>query len=77
MSKIDNKEQLADVLIYEIKTRKVAAIIGKNLPRWSGEGAGRNTAELRLQTGKQRINDNYDCMIVKAGTFQEGDVLAD
>jgi len=68
-------EQRYDVVIYEKATRKIDAIIGKNMKSWDGTGNGRNTAELRIQTGLERINDRYECVMVEAGKYQKGDVL--
>ena len=68
-------EELYDVVIYEKATRKVASVIGKNLKRFDGTGSGRNTAELRAQTGRERINEHYECEIVEAGKYKNGDVL--
>ena len=68
-------EQLYDVVIYEIATRKIDAIIGKDMKRWDGTGSGRNTAELRQQTGEERINERYAVEIVDAGKFHKGDLL--
>jgi hypothetical protein len=68
-------EQLYDVVIYEKATRKIDTIIGKNMKRWDGTGSGRNTAELRVQTGQERINERYECEIVEAGKYRKGDVL--
>jgi len=68
-------EELHDVVIYEKATRKIDAIIGTNMKSWDGNGSGRNTAELRVQTGQERINDRYECEMVAAGKYQKGDVL--
>ena len=68
-------EQLYDVVIYEKATRKIDTIIGTNMRSWDGTGSGRNTAELRVQTGEERINDRYECEMVEAGKFKKGDVL--
>jgi hypothetical protein len=68
-------EQLFDVVIYENGSRKVDAIIGTNMKLWDGEGTGRNTADLRKQTGEERINDRYAVEIVEAGKFKKGDTL--
>lgn len=65
-------EELYDVVIYEKATRKIDAIIGTGMKSWDGTGSGRNTAELRVQTGQERINDRYECEMVAAGKYQEG-----
>ena len=69
-------EQLYDVVIYEISTGKIDAIIGKDMRQWDGTGSGRNTAELRVETGQERINDKYGCVMVEGGRHQKGDILA-
>lgn len=66
---------LYDVVIFEIASRKVDAVIGERLRRWDGSGRGYNTAELRQQTGRERVNERYDAKIVPAGKFQKGDTL--
>lgn len=68
-------EKLYDVVIYEKDTRKIDAIIGRDMKSWDGTGSGRNTAELRVQTGQERINEYYDCEMVEAGKYEKGDVL--
>ena len=68
-------EQLYDVVIYEIATGKIDAVIGKDMKSWDGVGSGRSTAEMRMQTGQERINDRFDCVMVSAGTLQRGDTL--
>lgn len=68
-------EALWDVVIYEIASRKVDAVIGKNMRLWDGTGTGRNTADLRKQTGEERINDRYAVAIVPAGRYGKGDIL--
>lgn len=68
-------EQRFDVVIFHKKTREIDSIIGKSMRRHDGTGSGRNTAELRKQTGQERCNDRYDCEIVNADEFKEGDTL--
>lgn len=68
-------EELHDVVIYEKTTRKIDTIIGTKMKSWDGRGSGRNTAELRMQTGQERINDRYECTMVEAGKYKKGDVL--
>lgn len=65
-----------DVVIYEKATRKIDAIIGRDMRSWDGTGTGRNTAEMRVQTGQERINEHYAVSMVPAGKYQKGDVLA-
>ena len=68
-------EELYDVVIYEKSTLKIDAIIGKDMKSWDGSSNGRNTAELRVQTGQERINDKFECEMVAAGKYQKGDIL--
>lgn len=68
-------EELFDVVIYEKATRKIATIIGTNMRSWDGTGSGRNTAEIRVQTGEERINERYSCEAVAAGIYKKGDVI--
>lgn len=68
-------EPLFDVVIYERATREIESIIGRDMKQWDGCGSGRNTVELRVQTGLERINDKYDCIAVEAGKYNEGDIL--
>lgn len=68
-------EPLYDVVIYEKSTRKIVSMIGTNMKRFGGAGTGRHTAELRVQSGQGRINENYECEMVEAGKFKKGDVL--
>lgn len=70
-----DKNELFDVVIYEKSTRKIDAIIGTNMRSWDGIGSGRNTAELRVQTGQERINEHYECEMVPAGKYKKGDVI--
>lgn len=72
----ETTEQRYDVVIYEKATRKIDAIIGRDMRSWDGEtGTGRNTAETRMQTGQERINELYDVAMVPAGKYQKGDAL--
>jgi len=65
-----------DVVIYEKVTRKIDAIIGRDMRSWDGEtGTGRNTAEMRMQTGLERVNELFGVSMVPAGKYQKGDVL--
>ena len=70
-------EELYDVVIIENATRRIDTIIGTNLKRWDGTGTGRNSVELRVQTGRERINVRYDCLMVPAGKYQPGNVLSE
>lgn len=62
---------LFDVVIYEIATRKVDTITGKDLRMRKGH----YNAERRLETTEGRLNDRYDAEIVPAGKFKAGDIL--
>ena len=64
-----------DVVIYEKSTRIVCQIIGRDMRPHDKTGAGRGTGELRVQTGLSAINASYDCKMVEAGKYKEGDVL--
>ena len=66
---------LFDVVIYEIATQHIDAVIGKNMPLDDGTGSGRNTADLRKQTGRERINEHFDVAIVPANTYSKGGTL--
>lgn len=68
-------KKLYDVVIYEKLTLKIYSIIGKNMRSWDGNGTGRNTAELRVQTGRERINEHYECMMVPSGKYKNGDII--
>jgi hypothetical protein len=65
-------EQRYDVVIYEIATRKIDTIAGKDLRPDSGHF----NAERRLETLLSRLNDRYNAEIVDAGKYQKGDVLS-
>ena len=67
--------ELYDVVIYEKATRKIDTFIGRGMRSWDGTGSGRNTAEMRMQTGQERINELYDVSMVPAGKYQKDDVL--
>lgn len=66
-----------DVVIYEIETRRVVAVIGEAMRRHDGTGSERNTAEYRQQTGRLRVNDRFDVAIVPAGRYAEGGTLSE
>lgn len=68
-------EELFDVVIFEIATRKIDTVIGHSMRKWDGKGTGRNTAELRQQTGRERVNERYDVEIVESEKYKAGDVL--
>jgi hypothetical protein len=68
-------EALYDVVIYEKATRKIDAAIGERMKSFAGKGTGRNTAELRVQTGKERINEDYGCQMIPTGKYRKGDIL--
>ena len=65
--------QKFDVVVYEMRSRKVESVIGKNMPRSKGSF---HTAEKRLDTAFSRINlERYSACIVEAGKYSVGDVL--
>lgn len=72
--------QKYDVVIYKLDTMEVDTVIGTDMESVNSKGMGgngRNTAELRRQTGRERINEHYDCAIVDAGKFAKGSTLSD
>ncbi len=62
-----------DVVVYEIATRKVDAIVGKNMPR----DTGFYNAEKRADTVSPRLNDDFNVAIVPAGKYQKGQFIKD
>lgn len=63
--------QLYDVVVYNIKTRKINTIAGKDM-RYN---TGFYNAEKRIETVREQLNDRYSAAIVKAGLYQKGDKL--
>lgn len=70
------KPEIFDVVIYSDADRKVESVIGKDMRRFDGVGSGRNTADLRKQTGLERVNHHYGVAIVPAGKYAVGSTLA-
>lgn len=66
-------ETLFDVVIYEIDSRRVDTIAGKNLR----ESGSFHTADKRLDTVLPRLNDQYSAAIVPAGKYSVGSVIAE
>ena len=64
--------ELFDVVIVDKESRVVSHIAGRDLRLHDGTGTGRGTAELRQQMLMDRINDDYECVIVPAGSFEVG-----
>lgn len=64
-------EQLFDVLIYHIETRKVASVVGADMRLNSGH----QNAEKRLETVLGRINELYDVGIFDAGFYAKDDII--
>ena len=65
-------EELFDVVIYDMETRKVESVIGKSIRRH----AGTYNAERRLETAFTRINlDRYSAEIVPTGKYEVGSIL--
>lgn len=64
------KPEKFDVVVYEIKTRTVTNIVGRNL----GE-TGFHTVDKRLETMASRLNDRFDAEAVPAGTVKVGDTI--
>ena len=59
-----------DVVIFEVATRKVTNIVGRNLT-----DKGFHTVEKRLETVAGRLNEHYDVEAVPAGSLNVGDVV--
>lgn len=68
-------EKLFDVVIYRKDTMQVDSVIGKDMKRFDGCGTGRNTADLRCQTGLERVNEYYSVAIVPAGIYSKSVTL--
>ena len=66
-------KRLYDVVIYEIATRKIDTIAGKDLPK-SGSF---HTVNKRLETVAPRLNEDYAVRAVAPGKYAKGDVLDD
>jgi putative intracellular protease/amidase len=64
-------EKRFDVVIFEIETRKVESIAGRDMR----EEGGFHTVDKRLATVSERLNEHYDVMAVPAGKYNKGDVL--
>ncbi len=73
--KSNQTEELFDVIIYKISTNEIDSIISTNMKSFDGTGTGRNTAELRVQTGQERINEHYECVMVEAEKYKKGDLF--
>lgn len=63
-------EQRFDVVIFNCETRIIDTVAGTNL----GEH-GFHTADKRLATVLERINERFDAEAVPAGVYKKGDVL--
>ena len=64
-------EELFDVVIYEMKSKRIDSIVGEKLFREKGF----YNAEKRQLTALGRINDAYDAVIVPTGKYKKGDTL--
>lgn len=62
--------QRYDVIIYELETGRVDAIVGTQLPLEAAFYDG----EKRLATALSRINSHYSAVIVPTGEYEKGDV---
>ncbi len=62
---------LYDVVIYEIESQRVEAIVGKEMTLDSGHYNSRK----RVDTALDRINEHFSVAIVPHGTLKKGDVL--
>lgn len=68
---MENEKELFDVVIYQISTREIDTIAGRDLP----ESGSFHTVGKRLETVYPRLNDAYGCCAVEAGKYAKGDVL--
>lgn len=68
-------EPLFDVVIYNVSTNVVRAVIGESLPMWNGTGSSARTVDSRMQLGMAHINEGYDVMSIPAGKHKEGEVI--
>jgi hypothetical protein len=66
------QSDLRDVVIYHYETKKIASIVGTNLPQ-----TGHYNVERRIETALSRCNENYGAIDVPPGRYKVGDVLAD
>lgn len=60
-----------DVVIYEIETKVIDAIVGENMPL----SERRINAVSRLETVLPRLNEHCDAAIVPAGKYAVGMTL--
>ena len=64
-------EELRDVVIYEIATGRIDAVIGRRL-----KPTGRyNSVESRIEAALPRLNENYTAADVLCDAFYVGDIL--
>jgi len=69
---------LHDVVIFEIATKRVCAIAGRDLKRWDGEGNPRHSVEQRCETVLGTINQAcYDVTVVPPGKYNKDDTLTE
>jgi len=73
--KTTKDEKKYDVVIYDIESGIVSAVIGANLHSYEENGKQRNSAEERMMTGLSRINENYSVDMFPAGTLKKGDKI--
>ena len=62
-------KQLYDVVVYEIATRKISAVVGGNLK----ETGDYHLVESRLEVVLPRLNEQYDAIEVEAGKYKKGE----
>ncbi len=65
-------EQLFDVVIYEIATSTIDAIVGISMRK---EGR-HESAETRCDTVAPRLNEDFNVAVVPAGKYTKGDVVS-
>jgi hypothetical protein len=64
-----------DIVIYEIQTRKINAIVGRNLLKKEGEGK-HNCVESRIDAVDQQIDlENFATAAIPANSKGIGDIL--
>ena len=64
-------EELRDVVIYEIATGRIDAVIGRSL-----KPTGRyNSVESRIEVALPRLNENHTATDVLCDAFDVGDIL--
>jgi hypothetical protein len=63
----EKDDDLFDVIIYDIETKKVVSVTGRNLRE-----TGYYNVDKRLETTLSRINGGYNAVAVPAGSYETG-----